>query len=525
MEQQHPEPQPPALPAIRHDGWTGEKMATFCETLAETAVVAEACDAAHMGISGAYAARRRNPVFARRWDAALSIARERLADTLLARSMEGNVEQLYRDGELVGERHVLDNRLGLAILRRLDRLAETGLSLHSNPPASARAERGRSASPAILPRSKTVDWSLAVDALRTGDDEGAAKALALIEEPALSLWKGDEVEEVEDPLDHPPPRVPLTTTKIRPSICPIAAGATRSTTTSGSPTSRRPPASTATKAGPDDEQDSDQKYERECTEEEVAILEVDEKAVLAAERADDEAVARRLVRFASRGSRAMTTAKGLRQFLDPEQQRAWLDGEATRPMRANAPESLEQRFKYVARFEKLLRARKPKKSSTSSASTAKPACRCRAGPSAGIGRCLAWHRAPTSRSPGSMPAGWSCSRCMPDLATQRLAARARFILHLSDFTTDGSPEPDQLDTALLESCVERPEDVSHSSGGTAGHLRRQGPRRRLDPRLPRATRARSRAIRNFNLTHMNRGRNAYQASHCYSLADDMLEGA
>jgi hypothetical protein len=89
-------------------------MATFCETLAETAVVAEACDAAHMGISGAYAARRRNPIFAAAWDAALSIARERLADTLLARSMEGNVEQIWRDGVIVGERHVLDNRLGLA---------------------------------------------------------------------------------------------------------------------------------------------------------------------------------------------------------------------------------------------------------------------------------------------------------------------------------------------------------------------------------------------------------------------------
>src|SRR3982751_1592031 len=117
MEQTPPEPQPPAvLPAntqgphqsttlmgsIRHDGWTGEKIATFCEALAETAVVAEACEAARMGISGAYAARRRNSLFAAAWDAALSIARERLADTLLARSMEGNIEQLYRDGELVG---------------------------------------------------------------------------------------------------------------------------------------------------------------------------------------------------------------------------------------------------------------------------------------------------------------------------------------------------------------------------------------------------------------------------------------
>src|SRR5690348_9296204 len=137
MDQQQTSPQPPALssierpalPTIRHDGWTGEKMAIFCEALAETAVVAEACDQARMGISGAYAARRRNPVFAAAWDAALSIARDRLADTLLARSMEGNIEQIYKDGELVGERHVLDNRLGLAILRRLDRLAEGGVSV------------------------------------------------------------------------------------------------------------------------------------------------------------------------------------------------------------------------------------------------------------------------------------------------------------------------------------------------------------------------------------------------------------
>ena len=31
-----------------------------------------------------------------------------------------------------------------------------------------------------------------------------------------------------------------------------------------------------------------------------------------------------------------------------------------------------------------------------------------------------------------------------------------------------------------------------------------------------------RAIRSFNLTHMNRGRNAYQASHCYSVADHVV---
>ena len=105
MEQQQHKPHPPStLLAVRLNGWTGEKMAIFCEALAETAVVAEACDQAGMGISGAYAARRRNPVFAAAWDAALSIARERLADTLLARSMEGNVERMYRDGMLARTR-------------------------------------------------------------------------------------------------------------------------------------------------------------------------------------------------------------------------------------------------------------------------------------------------------------------------------------------------------------------------------------------------------------------------------------
>jgi hypothetical protein len=161
MEQQHHEPQPTVLsefegpatpipsviegPAIRHDGWTGEKMAIFCETLAETAVVAEACAMARMSISGAYAARRRSAVFAAAWDAALSMSRERLADTLLARSMEGNVEQIIRNDELVGERHFIDNRLGLAILRRLDRLADTGLSTSS---------RGVRAPTAPAPRSQ-----------------------------------------------------------------------------------------------------------------------------------------------------------------------------------------------------------------------------------------------------------------------------------------------------------------------------------------------------------------------------------
>ena len=48
---------------------------------------------------------------------------------------------------------------------------------------------------------------------------------------------------------------------------------------------------------------------------------------------------------------------GLRQFLDAAQQRAWLDGEIDLPDAEERADSLEQRFNYAARFEKLLRRR------------------------------------------------------------------------------------------------------------------------------------------------------------------------
>jgi hypothetical protein len=262
-------------PFTRHDGWTGEKMAIFCETLAETAVVAEACEAAGKHISGAYALRRRNPYFAAAWDAALTIARERLADTLLARSMEGNIEQIWKDGEVVGERHLLDNRLGLAILKRLDRLAETGLSLHSN------TEQPKP--PAIVARSKPFDWELAVDALRTGDDAQVCKALALVEKSAPSLSKGHKVDEIEDPLNRPP----------SPDDGPELIDLSHrfwSGYRNGEKTwfTDFPPPAGFTGYERCDYGDPDEEYERECSSEEVEILEADAASARAAERAEEE---------------------------------------------------------------------------------------------------------------------------------------------------------------------------------------------------------------------------------------------
>jgi hypothetical protein len=261
--------------ATRHDGWTGEKMAVFCETLAETAVVAEACDAARMGISGAYAARRRNPVFAAAWDAALTIARERLADTLLARSMEGNIEQIWRGGEIVGERHVLDNRLGLAILRRLDRLAETGLSLHSNLQEPQ--------PPSIVPRSKPFDWERMVAALHSGNPDDVAEALALLE-PQSTEGQSNKVEDVEDPLNRPP------SPNEEEEELDLSHRCWRDPIDTNIWMTDFPPPEGFTGYESCDYGDLGEKYERICTPEEVAILDGDIARARAAEREEDEAL-------------------------------------------------------------------------------------------------------------------------------------------------------------------------------------------------------------------------------------------
>jgi hypothetical protein len=208
--------------------------------------------------------------------------------------------------------------------------------------------------------------------------------------------------------------------------------------------------------------------------------------------------------------------KGLRQFLTPEQQRAWVDGEAELPDAEERSQSLEQRFKYAVRFEKLLR-------------------RPQAQEVLAILKIYGETCIPIPRLTERFY--WSVS-CLPSTSDRPLTRvnaswmelftllpdadglRARFILHLSDFTTDGSPEPRHLDQALLEQCVAKPGDVSHFlwKADTFGVKVRGATSIRKLLATPRALRA----IRRFNLTHMNRGRNAYQASHCYSLADAML---
>ena len=208
---------------------------------------------------------------------------------------------------------------------------------------------------------------------------------------------------------------------------------------------------------------------------------------------------------------------GLQRFLDVEQQRSWMQGRTTLRDTDKRTESPELRLKYVPRFQKLLR--RPQAQEVLEILRR-------------YGRdCLPIPRT-TERHYWSV----SCLPSTPGKALVRVNAswmelfalyadgegiRANFLVHLSDFTTDHSLAQDHVDESLLERYVTTPEDVGYffprgedifgiKVRGFASIAKFLGARRAL------------RAIRAFNLTHMNRGRNAYQASHCYSLADYML---
>jgi len=125
------------------------------------------------------------------------------------------------------------------------------------------------------PSHGSFNWEHAIDALRSGDDEGVAKALALLE--------GHKVEEVEAPRDGQPEEeeegLDLS------DRCWID-GIDHIWMTDFPP----PEGFTGYESRPYDEPDEDERYVRACTEEEAAILEADRAALRAAERAEDEAL-------------------------------------------------------------------------------------------------------------------------------------------------------------------------------------------------------------------------------------------
>ncbi len=218
-------------------------------------------------------------------------------------------------------------------------------------------------------------------------------------------------------------------------------------------------------------------------------------------------------------SETLRRTTGLRQFLNAEQQRKWIEGKTKWRDAGERSESPELRFKYVARFQKLL-------------------LRPQAQDVLKLLRFYGQNCIPIPRK--TERHYWSIS-CLPSTSDKPLirvnasrmelftlyadgeGIRARFIVHLSDFTTDHSPVQGHVDEAFLARCVTTPEDAGYffPNGKDIFGIKVRG---LASIRKFLRSRRVLRAIRTFNLTHMNRGRNAYQASHCYSLADHMLGG-
>jgi hypothetical protein len=203
--------------------------------------------------------------------------------------------------------------------------------------------------------------------------------------------------------------------------------------------------------------------------------------------------------------------------MDLQLQREWMRGKSIPLDAGERSESLELRLKYVGRFEKLLW--RPQAQEVLETLRR-------------YGRdCL-----PIPRQTERYYWSVSCLPSTPGKALVRVNAswmelfslyadgegiRALFLVHLSDFTTDHSLDQAQVDEAFLERCAVTPADVGYvfPRGEDIFGIKVRG---FFSICKFLAARRSLRAIRAFNLTHMNRGRNAYQASHCYSLADHML---
>ena len=138
---------PAQIPAPASYHWTPQLQRDFLENFATTGSVKISAAKVGMSPSAVYQLKQRpeGAAFRIGCAAAVMIARARLADELLDRAIWGQeetVEMLREDGRSFAKRRRTDARLGLAMLARLDRMAE------------ARADAGE----AMLAQIVAGDW-------------------------------------------------------------------------------------------------------------------------------------------------------------------------------------------------------------------------------------------------------------------------------------------------------------------------------------------------------------------------------
>jgi hypothetical protein len=123
----HPDPAPlrPAAMWLRFDsradGWTAGRRAAFLTHLADNGVVSEAAAAVGKSLASAYALRRRagGYSFNLGWEAALLLARRRVADELMAVAIKGETSVWTREEGKTTYTH-FNARTALALLDRVN---------------------------------------------------------------------------------------------------------------------------------------------------------------------------------------------------------------------------------------------------------------------------------------------------------------------------------------------------------------------------------------------------------------------
>jgi hypothetical protein len=107
-------------PSRKTGGWSADRQRLFIAALAETGSVHVAARSAGLSARSAYGLRIRSAPFAAAWDAAQQLAVGRLSALAFDRAIHGRVEQVWHEGNLVGERRVPSERLLMWLLSRLD---------------------------------------------------------------------------------------------------------------------------------------------------------------------------------------------------------------------------------------------------------------------------------------------------------------------------------------------------------------------------------------------------------------------
>jgi hypothetical protein len=159
-----------ALPPHPTSKWTAAVQARFLEHLSRKGNVRAACLLVGASAETAYRLRRRDPAFARGWDAAIALARRAAEHVLADRAIDGVVVDIYHRGEWIASQRKYDSRLLLAHLARLDQQVKAA--------AEADAERFDEILGAILGEPIPAAFESADDELLGTDRERFAEEAA-----------------------------------------------------------------------------------------------------------------------------------------------------------------------------------------------------------------------------------------------------------------------------------------------------------------------------------------------------------